>query len=407
MPEPTTPAPVDSVVIVGGGLAGFTTARELRARGFAGAVTIIDPEGLPYDRPPLSKEFLADPQHELAFVPPTWFTEHAVTLVAAHATALDPDAGTVACSDGTRVTGDAIVLALGGIPRRPPVPGVDLPGLHVLRTRADADALRAELRPGRRLCIVGAGLIGAEVASAASGAGCVVTLLDPVAVPLAQVVGFALAERLQHQHAEHGVRVVEAMVAAIRTTGDAHTVATSTGEDIVADAVLLAVGIGANTALAEDAGLPVDNGVLVDPQQRTAHPRVWAVGDVARTRTADGILLPRHEHWEAAMWAGETAAASLLGAEPPRHGAGWMWSDRYGHHVEATGDLTAGEPVLRRVDGVPVAEFRLHADQTMAGAAAIDQGTTIRAARRIIDRGIPVDPTRLADPDVPLKKLAR
>lgn len=403
-----------SVVIVGGGLAGFTTAQALRNGGFSGPVTIIDPEGTPYDRPPLSKAYLSGdlPAEGLGLVPADWFAAQDVTVCSATATAIDPDAGTVTCADGTTHRADAIVLALGGRPRVLPVPGGDLPGLHRLRTRADADALRAELAPGRHLCIIGAGLIGAEVAATAVAAGATVTLVDPVAVPLVPVVGAELAARLQAMHGEHGVTVVAGGTGSITRTDDGYVVTavpTDGGDDVQigADAVLVAIGIVPNTQLAERAGLEVDDGILVGADQRSSHPRVWAVGDVARVRTEDGMLQRRHEHWESAMQAGQTAAASILGADLPAHGAGWMWSDRYGHHVAAVGDLTGADPVIRHVDGTPGAVFGLRPDGTMAGAASIDDPMTIRAARRIIDRGIVVDRDKLADPAIPLKKLMR
>lgn len=408
----TTPGSVPgSVVIIGGGLAGFTTAQSLRAGGYTGAVTVVDPEGTPYDRPPLSKDYLAGKvdAEQLGFVPADWYAENDVVVLPQQVDSIDPDSGTVTCADGSQLQAEAIVLALGGRPRMLPIPGGDLPGLHVLRTRADADALRGELDAGRRLCIIGAGLIGAEVASTAVDAGCEVTLIDPVKTPLTAAVGVELANRLHAMHEEHGVTVVEGMTSSITHGDDGYVVTTEgpTEGEFAADIVLAAVGIIPDTELASAAGLDVDNGILVDPAQKTAHPRVWAVGDAARIRTADGILLRRHEHWESAMRSGETAAASILGKDLPQHGAGWMWTDRYGHHVEAIGDMTAGEPVVRTENGQPSAEFRLDADGTMVGAAAIDPGTTIRAARRIIDRGIVVDQVKLADPSVPLKKLAR
>ncbi len=163
-----------------------------------------------------------------------------------------------------------------------------------------------------------------------------------------------------------------------------------------------------NSSLAAAAGIKTDNGVIVDRNQLTSHPNVYAVGDLARTQTEAGELLRRGEHWEHAMNTGATAAAALLDQEPPLHGASWFWSDRHGVHVEGVGEMNAeGHTVLRLVDGEPVAAFRLDAGGRMLGAAAIDGGLTIRAARRIIDKGIVVDAEALADPSVPLKKLAR
>lgn len=401
---------VESVLIIGGGLSGFTVAKELRARGFAGTLSIIDPEGLPYDRPPLSKDYLAGSQDAegIALVPADWYAENNITLITGTATALDPDAGTVTLDDGSVLAADRLVLATGGRARRLSIPGGDLPGVLELRTKQDADTLRSLLGPGVHLAIVGAGLIGAETASSARGFGAEVTLIDPVQIPLVPAIGEVLATRLHAMHAEHQVRTLTGIPEEITQDAEGYRLRLSTGETVNADVVLVGIGITAATELAEAAGLDTDNGVLVDQRGATSHPRVFAVGDSARTRLADGTLLRRAEHWEHAMNAGSTAAAAILEQELPVHGASWFWSDRHGVHVEGVGAMHGeGEHVVRMLDGVPIAAFRLDAQGLMLGAAAIDGGLTVRAARRIIDRNIKVDVLALADPATPLKKLAR
>lgn len=402
-----------SVLVVGGGLAGFATAEELRRRGFAGAVTIVEPQGLPYDRPPLSKGYLegAEPADALSLAPASWFAENAVELIGGRATALDAEAGRVTLADGRALAADAVVLATGGRARALGVPGGDLPGLLTLRTRADADALRPLLSPGRRLAIVGAGLIGAEVASVAAGAGAAVTLIDPAELPIAAVVGPALAAELHAMHAAHRVRTLRGETRRIARAGAGWRVEVDVAEprglEVDADAVLVAIGMAPDVELALVAGLSVAGGVLVDAGQRTSHPRVYAVGDAARTRLPGGTLARRQEHWENALHGGQRAAASIVGQAPPAPTAPWMWTDRYGVHVEAVGALDAGLAVVRRVAGRPVAEFRLGEGGRLLGASSIDGGTLIRAARRLIDRGAAVDPAALADPAVDLKRLAR
>lgn len=402
----TAPA---SVAIVGGGLAGFTTAQELRKHGYDGTITIVDPEGVPYDRPPLSKEYLdgSMPAEKLAFVPDSWYTDNDVALVADRVIALRSDEGRLGLASGHELSTAAVVLALGGRARTLPVPGGDLPGLLYLRTKADADMLRRRMVPGARIVIIGAGLIGAEVASTAAKEGAQVTLVDPVPVPLAPICGAELAVRLHAMHAEHGVDVRNAMTTELSQDGEEYTVALNNGDRIVADTVLVAVGIVPETGLAHEAGLDTDQGIVVDEGHRTSNPAVYAAGDVARIRHSDGTLLRRHEHWESAMHGGQAVAATIVGKPVPAQGASWMWSDRYGVHVEAVGDMVNGTPIERVVDGVVTASFRIEADGRLIGACTIDGGTTIRAARRIIDRGIVVDPLKLADPNVELKKLAR
>jgi 3-phenylpropionate/trans-cinnamate dioxygenase ferredoxin reductase component len=401
---------LNSVTIVGGGLSGFTVAKELRARGFEGTLTIIDPAGVPYDRPPLSKDYLLGKRgaEDIQLSDTGWFAEQRIDVVPGQAVALRPDEATVVLADGREITSDKVVLATGGAARRLPIPGGDLDSVLELRTREDADRLRELLRPGARLVIVGAGLIGAEVASSALPFGAEVVLIDPVDPPLVPAVGHELARRLHDMHPERGIRLVTGVPTAITVDDAGHHLAMDSGEIIDADAVLVGIGIVPETTLAASAGLETDNGTLVDESQRTTHPNVYAVGDVARTRLADGTLLRRAEHWEHAMNTGATAAAALLGQELPRHGAGWFWSDRHGVHVEGVGTMTGeGTIIVREKDGEPAVVFRLDPEGYMAGCAALDGGLAVRAARRIIDRRIQVDPAKLADPAIDLKKLAR
>ncbi|HXD28263.1 MAG TPA: FAD-dependent oxidoreductase [Arthrobacter sp.] len=399
-----------SVLVVGGGLAGFSLARQLRALGHTGALRLVDPEGLPYDRPPLSKAYLLGQTDRtgILLADDQWCREHDVAITTGTVAAIDPDAGEAHLVGGSVLQADVLVLATGGTARRLAIPGGDLDTVLELRTRADADRLRASLRPGLRLAVIGAGLIGAEAASAARDLGADVVLIDPVDPPLVPAVGPDLARRLHDMHAERGLEAVTGIPTAITRDADGHTVTLEDGRILRADAVLVGVGITANTALAEAAGLETDGGIIVDDRQRTSHRRVYAVGDAARVRGTDGVLRRRAEHWESAMNSGHAAAAAIAGAEPPARGASWFWSDRHGVHVEGVGSMTEpGTTVIREADGAPAIAFRLDAAGYLVGCAAIDGGLAVRAARRIIDRRIRVDPAALADPTVNLKKLAR
>ncbi|WP_369046279.1 NAD(P)/FAD-dependent oxidoreductase [Sinomonas sp. P10A9] len=419
------PALPHSIVILGGGVAGFSAAQELRARGYGGVLTILSPEGLPYDRPPLSKGYLlgTEDSAKILFAPARWYGEHDVAVVASRATALDASGQnpSVTLDDGRVLAADRILLATGGLPRRLAIPG----GQHALtlRSRADADALRRVLVPGARIVIVGAGLIGAEVASAAASLGGNVTLIDPIDLPLGPAMGEHLARRLHAMHAEHGVRTVTGLPAAIEDgTHDAapHLVRLADGRSVPADIVVAGIGITPDTDVAEAAGLDVDDGILVGSDGSTSRPAIFAAGDATRTRRPDDVVrggaARRAKHWEAAVRSGQAAAAGLLGQAPAEFGAPWFWSDRYGVHAEAVGTMDARqEPgarvVLRTEDGtvtgVPAAAFLLAEDGRLLGCAAVDQPLVVRAARRIIDRGIIPDPERLADPTVDPRKLAR
>lgn len=407
------------IAIVGGGVAGFSAAQELRARGHAGPIILVSAEGLPYDRPPLSKGYLLGTEDaaRILLAPEAWYAEHGVEVVAARATALDlsADRPVAVLADGTRLGADRILLATGALPRHLGIPGGGR--ALTLRSRADADALRRVLVPGARIAVVGAGLIGAEVASAAAALGAEATLIDPVAPPLVPAVGEDLARRLHAMHGERGVAALVGIPVAIEDGAhDAgpHLVRLADGRAVPADAVVAGIGVTPDTALAAAAGLETDDGIVVGPDGSTSHPAVYAAGDATRVRRQDGVvrLQRRAEHWEAAVRSGQAAAAGTLGEAPPGFGAPWFWSDRHGVHVEAVGTMDprqapGARTVLRGADGVPAAAFLLAEDGHLLGAAAIDGPLVVRAARRIIDRGLVPDPERLADPSVDPRRLAR
>lgn len=406
------PDGIRSVVVVGGGLAGVTTAAELRRRGFEGAVTVVDAGALLHDRPPLSKQFLLgemDEQH-LALVDDEWLAEHAVDVrLGQRVTAVHPadDRVLVALEDGAPMSADVAVLATGGRPCPLPVPGGTL--AHLFRTVEDARWLRELLQPGRRLLVVGAGLIGAEVASAATALGAEVVLVDSLDPPLVDAVGLETATWLHAEHGRHGVRTIQAEVRRLDRVDD-RVVAELAGHPapVRADVVLAGVGITADTALAEGAGLAVDDGVLVDAAGRTSHPRVLAAGDACRTVAADGTRLPRFEHWEAAERGGLVVAATLLGQTPPEPTVPRFWTERYGRHLEVLGRVADAATVVRRGDlGTPrSAVLGLDGDRLTA-AVVVDDPRATRALRRVIDRRVSVEPAVLADPATDLRRLSK
>lgn len=399
----------DRVVVVGGGIAGVSTVAALRSGGYAGEILLVEPSAFPYDRPPLSKEYLAGTRDlaSIALQPPAWYADQHVDLVEAGVTAIDPDAGKVTLSDRRRLRAGRIVLATGGRPLRPPIPGADSLRVHVLRDASDADALRARLTAGARLLVVGAGLMGAEVASTAQRLGCSVVLVDPLEVPLAAAVGREVATWLHGLHREHGVETVTTTLDALQET-EGGIAAQLTGErgSREFDAVLLGVGMTPETGLAETAGLATDRGIVVDERQVTSHPRLLAVGDCARLRDHR-----RSEHWEAAQHDGARAAATVLGTEPPAPTAPWFWTDRYGLHVEAVGVMAEPDAhtdvVVRATLGEPPFSVFTVRDDHVVGAVAVDDPNAVRAARRMIDRAVAVRPDQLADQDTDLRKLLR
>ncbi|MCD5422493.1 FAD-dependent oxidoreductase [Rhodococcus pyridinivorans] len=404
-------AGLDRIVVVGGGIAGVSTASALRAGGYQGQLTLVDAGEFPYDRPPLSKDYLAGAKDlkAIALQPAEWYDDQNIglrnlTTVAA----LRPTEGGVELGDGTMLAADRVILATGGKAARPPIPGSDSDRVHVLRSSDDADNLRAQLVPGARVLVVGAGLIGAEVASTALDLGCVVTLVDPVPIPLAPAVGSDVAAWLHSLHRTRGVDTVTAGVESFTDTPAGITAQLGNGsEPRDFDVVVLGVGMVPETGLAVAAGLEVDRGIVVDSGQVTSNPAVLAVGDPTQVRRGD-VLAPRAEHWEAAQHDGQRAAATILGLPAPAATASWFWTDRHHRHVEGVGHMSDAEHVVIRgdFDAPAFSAFGLRAD-LVVGAVAIDDSNAVRAARRMIDRAVIVDPQRLADPATDLRKLLR
>ncbi|WP_238998337.1 NAD(P)/FAD-dependent oxidoreductase [Nocardioides limicola] len=402
---------VASIVIVGGGIAGVSTAAALRSGGYDGDLTLVDAGEFPYDRPPLSKDYLAGKQElaALALQPAEWYDDQEIRLAnRTTVAALRPAEAGVELSDGTVLPADRVVLATGAHAARPPIPGATSDRVHVLRTAEDADGLRKALLPGARLLVVGGGLIGAEAASTALGLGCEVTLVDPLTPPLAAAVGEETATWLHDLHAERGISVLTAGVDAFEeTAGGIAARLNSEHAPRDFDAVLLGVGMRAETTLAEAAGLEVTGGIVVDAGQTTSNPAVLAVGDPTRRRV-DGVLQRPAEHWEAAQHDGTRAAATILGTPQPEPTAAWFWTDRHGLHVEGVGRMAdAGHTVVRGTPGDgPFSVFAID-DGRVVGAVAVDDTKAVRASRRMIDGRLAVDLDDLADSGTDLRKLLR
>lgn len=405
---------VNSVIIVGGGMSGFQTASSLRDLGFMGEITIVD-GGVhaPYDRPPLSKDYFLGKAtvSDLEFATHEWYAEKKVALeLGSRVVALDADTGTVSLENGKSLRADVVVLSCGGDARTLQLDNGKAANIHVLRTLEDADALKKSISEGTRLFIIGAGLIGAETASSAQKLGAIVTLIDPFEPPIVHIVGPDIADYMHAHHAQNDIRTIQGTVTSLEEDayGNFTAAITDSGERIEFDQLLVGIGIIPNTQVAQAAGLDVDNGILIDSSHRTSAPNVFACGDVARRRLESGELIRRNEHWESARLSGAATARGILGLEPEEHDSHWFWSDREGIHLEVAGDMTAeAENVWR---GSTADEsfvlFRVNGT-TLVGAASINDSMSVRAARRIIEGGIPVNAAQLADPAVNIRKLTR
>ncbi|GGA62492.1 hypothetical rubredoxin/ferredoxin reductase [Pseudoclavibacter endophyticus] len=404
-----------SVVIVGGGIAGVTTARQLRAGGFGGSIRIVESEPLCYDRPPLSKAAFVEGASlaSLAFATADEYAGQDIEVVAdVRATGIEAPGGatgSVTLSDGRVLEAEAIVLATGAQARSPSFPGGDLPIVGVLRGYRDAVRLRAAVSPGARVLVVGAGFIGAELTSGLVELGAQVVLVDRNPVPGSRVLGGTLAGYLHGMHAAHGVDVRVGSVVDAAVEGVRVRARLDDGSSIAVDAVVVGAGIAIDTSLAASAGAEIDDAIIVDGAGRTSVAGVWAAGDATRRRGPDGSVAAPIGHWEAAELDGRAVAADILSAsQPTLRGAGWYWSDRYGIHLEVTGRLVGeGTEVVRWAEpGRPAAVFRLDG-AALVGAASIDDSNAVRASRRLIDQRIPLTAAQLADPAVSLRDLLR
>jgi 3-phenylpropionate/trans-cinnamate dioxygenase ferredoxin reductase subunit len=398
-------------VIVGAGMAGGKAAETLREEGFDGRIVLVgaEPER-PYERPPLSKDYLRGESERVgAYLQedPGWYDEHQVELrTGATVESLDVGGRAVVLAGDERIAYDALLLTTGAEPKRPPIPGADLEGVHVLRTLEDSDGLRAVLQRGGRLVIVGAGWIGCEVAASARQRGMEVAVVEPQSVPLEGVLGAELGGFYRDVHADHGVGLhLGTGVEAIEGAGRAERVRCSDGTTLDADAVLLAVGVAPRTALAEGV-LDVDNGIVVDSGLRTSADAVFAAGDVANHHhPLFGRL--RVEHWANALEQGPAAARAMLGQDVTYDRVPYFFSDQYDVGMEYAGHSRPGDEVVFRGD--PAARefiaFWLR-DGRVAAGMNVNVWDVNEQIQALVRSGASVDQARLRDPDLALDELS-
>lgn len=399
-------------VIVGAGLAGTRAAEALRTDGFDGTIVLLGDEGdPPYDRPPLSKSYLqgTTEREEIYLHPTEWYAEHDIGLrVGTRVIALDRSVHQVLIRGGERLGYDKLLLATGSSPRLLQVPGADLSGVHYLRRVADCEGIKAGFAAAKRVAVVGAGWIGLETAAAARAADCDVTVVGRSKLPLLAALGAEVAETYAALHRRHGVElrlnsgVLEIVGRDHRATG----VRLTDGSVVEADMIIVGVGIEPDTALAEEAGLAVDNGIVVDEYLATTDPDVFAAGDVAN---AYYPLLGTHlrlEHWSAALHQGPVAAANMLGRVTVYDRIPYFFSDQYDSGMEYCGYVPPGsdDSVVFRGD-VAAGEFIafwMREGRVLAGMNVNTWGVT-DAIEALVRSGRRVDPAKLADPEVLLQ----
>lgn len=393
-------------------MAGVSAAAALRHEGFDGAVTLIgsEPEQ-PYDRPPLSKEYLRGekPFEKILLQPDGFYHDNEIeTLFGSEVTGVDIENKVLDLGAQEDLPYDKLLFATGSRNLLPNLPGIDLEGVHSLRTVADADKIRTEILPGRRAVLVGMGFIGSEVAASLTQSGVEVTVLEAREAPFAHLLGPQVGKAIEGLHRDHGVTVrtgesLEAFEGSYRVQG----VTTRRGENIDCDFALLGVGVQPNTDLAAAAGIEVDDGIAVDAFCRTSVPDVYAAGDVTRHVHPLAGRPIRVEHWQNARAQGQAAARNMLGMATEYAEVHWFWSDQYDCNLQYTGFHGPWDQLVVRgsIEARKFIGFYLSGG-TMNAAVAINNGRDLRRAKELVRRGARVDPDLLRNPDVDLRKLA-
>jgi len=404
-----------SYLIVGASLAGAKAAETLRAQGCDGQVTMIGAETeLPYERPPLSKEYLqGKAERKTIYVHPReWYDEAGITLrLGLRVAGIARDEHVVVLEDGERASYSRLLLTNGSSPRPLPVPGAELDGVHYLRTVGDSDRIRAAISDSSRVAVIGAGWIGLECAAAARLAGDEVTIVEAAELPLLRVLGPEVARVFADLHRDHGADLrFGAEVAEITgSDGRANGVRLADGSRIGADAIIVGIGITPNTGLAEAAGLDVGNGVRTDAQLRSSDPDIFAAGDVA---AAFHPLYGKHirvEHWANALNQPQTAAKTMLGQDVSYDRIPYFYSDQYDLGMEYSGYVEPGgyDQVVFRGD-VGRREFIAFwigsGGQVLAGMN-VNVWDVNDKVQQLVRSQKPVSLAALRDPDTPLESL--
>ena len=399
---------MSGIVIIGAGHAAGQAAASLRQEKYEGDITIVGDEAyIPYQRPPLSKQYLAG-EHgtEKVFLrPEKFYGDKNITLKAnTRATAVDVDAHTVTLEDGEVLEYEKLLLATGSRPREIPVPGADLAGVHYFRTIADVDAIREGMATARNVVIVGGGYIGLEVASVCVEAGLNVTVLEMEDRILQRVTTPRMSEYYHNLHTGRGV-TIRTSAAASAFVGDGHVTGVQCGDEVIpAELVVVGIGILPNVELAEAAGLECDNGIVVDYHCQTSNADVYAAGDC--TNHPNPILdrRLRLESVPNAMDQARVAAANMQGGDRVYSAVPWFWSDQYELKLQMVGFSSDGDEEVVRgdVDSDSFAIFYLR-DKKIVAVDTVNSMREFMMCKKMI--GVEVDTGKLADPEVSLKDL--
>ncbi|QVI27247.1 FAD-dependent oxidoreductase [Mycolicibacterium neoaurum] len=401
------------VVIVGAGQAGVETAVALRSKGFNDPIVIIgDEDCAPYQRPPLSKEFLktATDSDDLVLRPGAYFDRNNIELRCGRkVTAIDRDRQRVALDDGGTLDYQHLVLATGTRNRQLQVTGADLRGLHYLRTLDEAHALTARLPACGSVVVIGAGFIGLEVAAAARMHGAQVTVVEAAGRPMGRALSAPMSDYFAELHRSQGVRLMfnTGVYEIAEKAGAAATVVTDTGERIDAEVIVVGIGVIPNTELAAAAGLAVDNGIVVDTQLRTVDPHISAIGDCASFPVPDSAGLVRLESVQNAVDHARCVAARLTGQACDYDKVPWFWTEQFGAKLQMAGLVTGHDRTVVRGDPAhgSFSVFCFHGD-TLLGVESVNAARDHMAARKLLAAGCRISPDDASDSTVDLKGLS-
>jgi 3-phenylpropionate/trans-cinnamate dioxygenase ferredoxin reductase subunit len=400
----------ETFVIAGAGLAGAKAAETLREQGFDGRIVLIgDEPERPYERPPLSKEYLRGEADEKPYVhAKSFYADNGIELLTStRVTGVEVGLQELLLEGDRHLGYDRLLIATGSVPRRLGVDGADLDGIHYLRTVADSAAIGERIASGQRLVVVGSGWIGAEIAASARQKGAEVTMLEMASLPLERVLGPEVGQIYLDLHRDHGVEFLpETTVERFEGEGSVERVITADGARIETEFVVVGIGVAPRTGLVEGAGLQIDNGIAVDERLESSVPGVFAAGDVANAHHPFYGRRVRVEHWATALNQGPIAARAMLGERGTYEEIPYFFSDQYDVGMEYAGNATEWDEVVFRGD-VAAREFVafwLKDERLVAGLNmnVWDVNETIQdliRSRRQLDR------RELADPDVPLARL--
>nr|WP_246454015.1 FAD-dependent oxidoreductase [Rhizobium soli] len=399
------------MVIVGAGQAGFALAAKLRALKDERPITMIGSEDvIPYQRPPLSKKYLMGEMSfdRLTFRPETWFAEHDVELrLSTFVEEIDRNAKTIRMQDGSVLEYEHLALTTGSTPRTLPASiGGDLTGVFTVRDKRNADLLADEMKAGRRLLIIGGGYIGLEAAAVARHLGLEVTLIEMADRILQRVASKETADVMRAIHAEHGVVIREktGLTRLIGEDGRVRGAELSDGTVIDIDFVIVGIGVTPNDRLAQQCGLDVGNGILVDDYARTSDPAIFAMGDCAMLPWKGNNI--RLESVQNAVDQAESVAATLTGSAEPYEAKPWFWSDQYDVKLQIAGfNLGYDETVMRpgsREGSVSIWYFR---EGRLIAVDAINDAKAYVTGKKLLDNGLTADKALIADPATDLKQL--